>query len=214
MLKHHSLAGLKSWINTITKAEPPPPKSHNHLPTWSKLFISRGIYLPFTLPQDSAIAKNNLFDGFMGLNATFNNNSAISWRSVLLVEETGVSGENLWPAASHRQTLSHNVVSPEWDSNSQPLVVIGTDCICSGKSNYHMITTMTAFNLFELDMQNPYTCHISRDLIQTNKKFICSPENLSQLKKINYLTFWSQVTQTPFQTQIWAGVPLIFSLFR
>jgi hypothetical protein len=54
---------------------------------------------------------------------------------------------------------------------------------------------MTAFNLFELDMQNPYTCHISRDLIQTNKKFICSPENLSQLKKINYLTFWSQVTE-------------------
>jgi hypothetical protein len=47
------------------------------------------------LPQDSAIAKNNLFDGFMGLNATFNNNSAISWQSVLLVEETGVSGENL-----------------------------------------------------------------------------------------------------------------------
>jgi hypothetical protein len=135
-----------------------------------------------------------------------------------LVEETGVSGENLWPAASHRQTLSHNVVSPEWDSNSQPLVVIGTDCICSGKSNYHMITTMTAFNLFELDMQNPYTCHISRDLIQTNKKFICSPENLSQLKKKIIWHFGhrsqKQDTQIPFQTQIWAGVPLIFSLFR
>ena len=44
-------------------------------------------------------------------NATFNNISAISWRSVLLVEETGVSGENHWTAASHWQTLSHNVVS-------------------------------------------------------------------------------------------------------
>jgi hypothetical protein len=88
------------WTEVMNKYNhksrtPSPPKSHNHLPTWSKLFISRGIYLPFTLPQDSAIAKNNLFDGFMGLNATFNNNSAISWRSVLLVEETGVSGENL-----------------------------------------------------------------------------------------------------------------------
>jgi hypothetical protein len=31
----------------------------------------------------------------MVLNATFNNISVISWRSVLLVEETGVPGENL-----------------------------------------------------------------------------------------------------------------------
>jgi hypothetical protein len=30
----------------------------------------------------------------MELNATFNNISAISWRSVLFVEETGVPGEN------------------------------------------------------------------------------------------------------------------------
>ena len=39
-------------------------------------------------------------------NATFNNISAISWRSVLLVEETGVLGENQRPAASHAQTSS------------------------------------------------------------------------------------------------------------
>ena len=43
--------------------------------------------------------------------ATFNNISVISWRSVLLVEETGVPGEDNGPAASHWQTLSHNVVS-------------------------------------------------------------------------------------------------------
>jgi hypothetical protein len=41
----------------------------------------------------------------------FNNISAISWRLVLLVEETGVPGENHRPAASHAQMLSHNVVS-------------------------------------------------------------------------------------------------------
>jgi hypothetical protein len=40
-------------------------------------------------------------DGFMGFNATFNNISAILWRSVLLVEETGLSGENHQPVASH-----------------------------------------------------------------------------------------------------------------
>jgi len=44
-------------------------------------------------------------------NATFNNISAISWRSVLFVEETGVHGGNQRPATSHWQTLSHNVVS-------------------------------------------------------------------------------------------------------
>jgi hypothetical protein len=38
---------------------------------------------------------------FMVFNATFNNISVISWRSVLLVEETGVPGENHRPVASH-----------------------------------------------------------------------------------------------------------------
>jgi len=35
-----------------------------------------------------------LFVCLMVLNATFNNISVITWRSGLLVEETGVSGEN------------------------------------------------------------------------------------------------------------------------
>ena len=38
---------------------------------------------------------------FMVLNATFNNISVISWRSVLLVEETGVPAENHRPVASY-----------------------------------------------------------------------------------------------------------------
>jgi hypothetical protein len=38
---------------------------------------------------------------FMLFNAIFNNISAISWRSVLLVEETEVPGENNQPVASH-----------------------------------------------------------------------------------------------------------------
>jgi len=37
----------------------------------------------------------------MVLNATFNNISVILWRSVLLVEETEVPGENHRPVASH-----------------------------------------------------------------------------------------------------------------
>ena len=37
----------------------------------------------------------------MVFNTTFNNVSVISWRSVLLIEETGVARENHQPAASH-----------------------------------------------------------------------------------------------------------------
>ena len=42
-------------------------------------------------------------------NTTVNNISIISWRSFLLVEETGVPGENNRYVASHWQTLSHNI---------------------------------------------------------------------------------------------------------
>ena len=58
----------------------------------------------------------------MVFNATFNNISVISWQSVLLVEEIGVPRENHQPAKT--------------------LVVIGTDCRGSYKSNYHTITTI------------------------------------------------------------------------
>jgi hypothetical protein len=44
-------------------------------------------------------------------NGTFNNISVISYWSVLLLEETGVPGEDHIPVASHRQTLSHTIVS-------------------------------------------------------------------------------------------------------
>jgi uncharacterized heparinase superfamily protein len=68
----------------------------------------------------------------MVFNATFNSILAISWRSVVLIAETGEPGEYDRPAASHSQTLSHNVVS------STPHNVSG-DMHC--KSNYHATTT-------------------------------------------------------------------------
>jgi hypothetical protein len=77
----------------------------------------------------------------MLFNVAFNNISFISWRSVLLVEETGVPGENHRPTASHRQTLEFELTT---------LVVIDTDCIGSYKSNHHMITTTTALNDIEV----------------------------------------------------------------
>jgi hypothetical protein len=41
--------------------------------------------------------SGKVMGGFIVLNSTFNNISVISWRSVLLVEETGVPGENHRP---------------------------------------------------------------------------------------------------------------------
>jgi hypothetical protein len=56
----------------------------------------------------------------MVFNATFNDISVMSWQSVLWVEQTRVSRENHRPAASHRQTLSHNIVSTmHWITNQK-----------------------------------------------------------------------------------------------
>ena len=67
--------------------------------------------------------KQGIWFRFMEFNATFNNISVILWRSVLLVEETGVPGVNHRPVASDWQIVSHNVVSSkrphERGSNSQ-----------------------------------------------------------------------------------------------
>ena len=58
----------------------------------------------------------------MVLNVTLNTISVISWRSVLLVEETGVPWENHRPLASHCQTLSHNVVSAYTCNNNEHML--------------------------------------------------------------------------------------------
>jgi hypothetical protein len=75
----------------------------------------------------------------MVFNATFNSVSAMSWRSVLLVEEAEVPGENHRLAGGHWQTLS-NIVE------LRSLALIGTDCNWSCKSNYHTIKTTLVFD--------------------------------------------------------------------
>ena len=54
----------------------------------------------------------------MVFHTTFNNISVISWRSVLLVEETGIPRENHRRAVSQWQTLSHN------DASSTPRLIV------------------------------------------------------------------------------------------
>jgi hypothetical protein len=86
---------------------------------------------------------------FMVLNATFNYISVIMWRSVLLVEETEYPEkttdlsqvtDKLYPIILYR-------AHPPWTGfELTTLVVKGTNCTGSCKSNYHTFTTTTAPN--------------------------------------------------------------------
>ena len=77
---------------------------------------------------------------FLVFIATFNNISVISLRSVLLMGETRVPGENHRYVASHWQILSHNILSSKPRlSGIQTLVVICTDCTGNSSTKYHMI---------------------------------------------------------------------------
>ena len=82
----------------------------------------------------------------MVLNATFNNISVISWRSVLLVDKTG-EPEKTTDLSQVTDKLYHiykMLYTSPWSKFERTSVVIGTDCIGSYKSNYHMITATTA----------------------------------------------------------------------
>jgi hypothetical protein len=83
------------------------------------------------------------FYGFMVFyyNIIFNYISVISWRSVLLVEESSETGENHRPVASDWQILSHNVhVEKNTDYNQSIIEVSKTN-----RGLYdHMVVGFTA----------------------------------------------------------------------
>ena len=110
---------------------------------------------------------------FMVFNAIFNNISVISWRSVLLVEETGAPRENHRTVTSHWKTKSHNVVHLPWSRfELTTSMVIGTDCIGSCKSNYHTIMATTVQfamkNYYCLEVKTIYVYLFLYDVTYTN----------------------------------------------
>ena len=102
----------------------------------------------------------------MVFSSIFNNILVILLRSVLLVEETGVPGKNMEQLPHITDKLYHIMLCSPWAGfELTTSVVIGTDCICGCKSNYHTITTTTA----------PVTCKyniMSITCVDTSK-YIC-----------------------------------------
>jgi hypothetical protein len=85
------------------------------------------------------------FGWFMVFNATFNNISVISWRSVLLLEETEVPGEHHdLPQVTDKLYHIMLYTTPWSRFELTTSVVIGNDCIGSCKSNCHTIMATMA----------------------------------------------------------------------
>jgi len=78
----------------------------------------------------------------MAFNATFYNISVISWQSVLLVEETTEYPEKTTDQLYYIMLYQVHLAMSR--IGTPTLLVLGTDCIGSCKSNYHRIKTTTA----------------------------------------------------------------------
>jgi hypothetical protein len=77
-----------------------------------------------------------LFACLIVFNATFNNISAISWRPVVLPENQEKTTDQ--PPVTDK--LYHIMLyTSRWSRSELTSVVIGTNCICNCKSNYHTI---------------------------------------------------------------------------
>jgi len=62
---------------------------------------SRKIVLESLTTLNILLSYYYTFDVFVVFNTTINNISAILWRSILLMEEIGIPGENHRPSAGH-----------------------------------------------------------------------------------------------------------------
>jgi hypothetical protein len=135
-----------------------------------------------------------LFVCLMVFNATFNNISVISWRSVLLVVETGERGENRRPDKIYHIML----YTSHWSRfELKTSVVIVTDCIDSCKFNYHTITATTTPACFiEINSWNRKRHKISNLILQfSTRVFVKVKKNITifHVKYFNFYFSWRNI---------------------
>jgi tetrahydrodipicolinate N-succinyltransferase len=105
----------------------------------------------------------------MVFNAIFNNIFAISWQSVLLVEETGVPGETLQTAVSQLHNESHNVVSSRTQHEQQ-----------TNKQTNNTIISGFLSKITKFPVGRTLSMHVRFVLI--HKVYIRSVGNIGQLR--------------------------------
>jgi hypothetical protein len=123
---HNMQSGKPSWQNLFQDMlHPLIPFSPWWQWRWKSMdCINSRRYVTTTGMVNKHYSNGLVWFGSMVFNATFNNISVISWRSVLLVEETEVPGENHRSIASNWQTLSRNVVHLAQSGIRTPLIFI------------------------------------------------------------------------------------------
>ena len=143
-----------------------------------------------------------MFVCLMVLYTTFNNILVISWRSILLVEETEGPGENQRPVASHWQTLHIMLYTSPWSRfELTTSVMIGSDYIGSCKSSYHTITVTTAPIML-------YRVHLTWTVFELTTSVMIGTDCIGSCKS-NYHTI---TTTTALNNRI--DVTQIFNCFK